>query len=417
MKSAKMLTILVLALVLVVCHAKLSEAAPMDTAITYQGRLMDSNEPADELYDFQFKLYDAESDGNQVGDDVNIPNVDVIEGYFMVELDFGSGVFTGDTRWLEIGVRPGDSNDPNDFVTLSPRQEVTPVPYALQTRGIFVDPNGNVGIGTTSPTEKLDIVGNARIDGDLEVTGSQNIDGLVTATDGFGGGNSFYYGGWIRIFGATPNNDLAFRTGGGTPPNADVGTEIMRLTETGSLGIGTTSPSERLHVVGNIRIVDGNEGANRVLTSDANGVASWQAPSTGALPRGVIVMWFGLINDVPGGWALCDGGTYTAPNGDQVTTPDLRDRFIVGARQDDGGVAKTNVKGSLMKTGGEHEHRLTIAEMPSHTHEESGHGGWPGRAASDPVGAQRQQQTGPAGGDQPHENCPPFYALAFIMRL
>jgi hypothetical protein len=50
----------------------------------------------------------------------------------------------------------------------------------------------------------------------------------------------------------------------------------MRITDGGNVGIGTTSPSERLHVAGSVRIVDGNQGASKVLTSDANGVASWQ---------------------------------------------------------------------------------------------------------------------------------------------
>ena len=62
-------------------------------------------------------------------------------------------------------------------------------------------------------------------------------------------------------------------------------------------------------------------------------------------------MWSGKISDIPSGWALCDGG-----NG----TPDLRDKFIVGARQDDGSVAKTNVTGSLTQSGD--------GQIPSHSH-------------------------------------------------
>lgn len=45
---------------------------------------------------------------------------------------------------------------------------------------------------------------------------------------------------------------------------------------TGSVAIGTTTPDTKLHVAGSVKIVDGTQGAGKVLTSDANGVASWQ---------------------------------------------------------------------------------------------------------------------------------------------
>ncbi|MHC4575488.1 MAG: hypothetical protein ACYS76_15410 [Planctomycetota bacterium] len=159
MKARKILTILVLALGLVVCCGQVSEAGAMGTAISYQGVIYDANQVADGLYDFQFKLYDDANviDGNQVGSDVNKPDVDVSDGYFAVELDFGSSVFDGNGVWLEIGVRPGDLNDPCEYTTLSPRQQITPTPYALQTRGIFVDEAGNVGIGTTNPEGLLQV--------------------------------------------------------------------------------------------------------------------------------------------------------------------------------------------------------------------------------------------------------------------
>ena len=139
MRTKRISTVLVL--VLVISWARIGHAEPMGTAIRYQGRLMDANHAADGLYDFQFKLFDDSNvvDGNQVGSDVNVPDVDVIDGYFTVELDFGSSPFNGDVRWLQIGVRPGDLNDPNIYTTLDPWQEVTPTPYSLHTRGIFLD--------------------------------------------------------------------------------------------------------------------------------------------------------------------------------------------------------------------------------------------------------------------------------------
>jgi hypothetical protein len=118
--SAVMVFVLFLSVVL--------EAEPLGTEFTYQGRLIDANSPAEGEYDFIFKVYDAQSNGTQAGEDVNIPDVDVIDGYFTVELDFGN-VFTGQSLWLEIEVREGDSNDV--FTLLSPRQKITALPYAL----------------------------------------------------------------------------------------------------------------------------------------------------------------------------------------------------------------------------------------------------------------------------------------------
>jgi len=69
-------------------------AAPVGTAFTYQGYLADGGAPADGFYDFQFMLYDDPGAGAPVGSTVTKDNVDVAEGYFTVELDFGI-VFDG----------------------------------------------------------------------------------------------------------------------------------------------------------------------------------------------------------------------------------------------------------------------------------------------------------------------------------
>jgi hypothetical protein len=91
MKRRNNLAILFLALCLVLWSAQIGEAGPMGTAFTYQGRLIDANYPADGEYDFQFKLYDANSDGNQVDSDVNKPDVDVIDGYFTCLMVMSAG--------------------------------------------------------------------------------------------------------------------------------------------------------------------------------------------------------------------------------------------------------------------------------------------------------------------------------------
>lgn len=83
------------------------------------------------------------------------------------------------------------------------------------------------------------------------------------------------------------------------------------------------------------------------------GPAGPQGPiePAGSIPSGVIVMWSGSIASIPDSWTLCDG-----TNG----APDLRDRFIVGATQDNVGIAKTSVTGSLTQTGD--------GQLTSHTH-------------------------------------------------
>jgi microcystin-dependent protein len=82
------------------------------------------------------------------------------------------------------------------------------------------------------------------------------------------------------------------------------------------------------------------------------------------IPSGLIAMWSGTIATIPSGWYLCNGS-----NG----TPDLRDRFIVGAKQDDSGVAKTNVTGALTQSGDGQipTHSHTVATEGAHTHTEN----------------------------------------------
>ena len=100
--------------------------APVGTAFTYQGKLIDGGAPANGTYDFTFALYDALSGGAQVGSTVTRNGVTVTEGLFTVQLDFGA-VFDGTALYLEIGVRPGSGGA---YTTLAPRQALTATPYA-----------------------------------------------------------------------------------------------------------------------------------------------------------------------------------------------------------------------------------------------------------------------------------------------
>lgn len=117
-------------LVLVASGPAPVQSIPLGTAFTYQGRLTDGGSAATGTYDFELKLFDAASGGNQVGSTLERADIAVASGLFIVSLDFGAGAFTGSARWLEIGVRTGASS--GAYTTLSGRQELTPVPNALQ---------------------------------------------------------------------------------------------------------------------------------------------------------------------------------------------------------------------------------------------------------------------------------------------
>src|SRR5436190_5168842 len=100
----------------------------MTNAFTYQGRLTDAGAPASGSYDLRFRLFDAATGGNQLSDTLTNPAVAVNGGLFTVALNFGPAVFDGSDRWLEIA---GRTNSLGDFGTLTPRQLLTPAPYAL----------------------------------------------------------------------------------------------------------------------------------------------------------------------------------------------------------------------------------------------------------------------------------------------
>lgn len=155
-----------------------------------------------------------------------------------------------------------------------------------------------------------------------------------------------------------------------------------------------------------------------------------------SIPSGTIITWYGVLGSIPSGFVLCDGS-----NG----TPDLRNRFIVGA-----GNSYT-----LGATGGADTVTLTTAQMPSHAHTRgtmnitgyfrssrfkyewpstsgaltyselnngSGGGtasgnGWYQSQLNFDASRNWTGETSWAGSSQAHENRPPYYALYYIMKL
>ena len=112
----------------------------------------------------------------------------------------------------------------------------------------------------------------------------------------------------------------------------------MTIGTNGNVGIGTNSPSQKLHVNGDLK-VDGT-----ITATDISG--------GGLIPSGLISMWSGTIANIPSGWVLCDGTN---------NTPDLSGRFVVG-------YSGSGNYSSIGNTGGSDSRALESYNMPSHNH-------------------------------------------------
>ena len=197
---------------------------------------------------------------------------------------------------------------------------------------------------------------------------------------------------------------------------------------------GTLTSSGTIDITGGFKL-DGSAGTSgQVLLS----AGSSNTPTWGnSFPSGGIIMWSGTIATIPSGWYLCNGSN---------STPDLRNKFIIGAYQDTTGVAYTTVTGADTQTGGtkdaitvSHTHTATSTVTDAgHAHALTNYGS--AQAGSDNGGAPVMASTGfgtgrdpnptntattgitvattnaSAGSSGTNQNLPPYYALAFIMK-
>ena len=343
---------------IIVCSvALLASVSPSDaqgTAFTYQGRLQDGGSPANGSYDLAFTLFDAETDGTAIAGPLDLPATAVSNGLFTVSLDFG-GQFDGGPRYLEIQVNTNGGDTP---VILSPRQQLTPAPYAIFAQNasgvaggavvqslnglkddvtlvaganVTITPNGNtltidaagaggggiwsvnnnnayynagnVGIGTDSPQTKLAVRTGTGYYGFTHTDGTTSVGSYV------GGSSSGAAGGWLGTLSADP---LHLFVGGGQPS--------LTIDTTGNVGIGTHTPAEKLTIAG----VTGIDNGLKVTGIGLNGVG------------------MAIENTYPGGhkYALVSGDFYIVPPGIPAGAGDFRivdetanvgDRFVIAA--------------------------------------------------------------------------------------
>ncbi len=267
---------------------------PVGSAFTYQGRLTDAGQPYTGMADLTFRLFDAETVGNQVGPDFVIAGHTITDGLLTADLDFGPGAFLGDERWLALEV---------NGVPLGPRQPVRPAPYALfamnapggggslwQQAGSDVFFNsGRVGIGTASPLDILhveqtatsgtaealarfsvsDTSGNYLLIGNSSGSDTQ-FDSMVKSFQSGSAGSALTFEAETNQDGTSnppaivinAKSTLGSMTGRPLFGVNNNGSEVLRVTHDGKVGIGTATPSARLHVGGTpgadgIRFPDG----------------------------------------------------------------------------------------------------------------------------------------------------------------
>lgn len=223
-------------------------ATNVSTAFTYQGQLKKNGTLVTSTCNFQFNLW-ADAGGTiPVGSNPQTVNgVSVVNGLFTVPINFGSGAFTGDARWLGTAVQcAGDSG----LTALNSLEALTPAPIALSLPGLATFQNGNGA--------QLDASG----------YGFVETDGTISAGTYVGGG-----GGW---FGTKSNHPLYFFTNNNSPQ--------VTLLQNGKLGIGTTTPADPLDVYT-------TGGGYGFVQSNGAGIAVGTYVGSGA--SGEIGGWFG----------------------------------------------------------------------------------------------------------------------------
>ena len=244
---------------------------------SYQGQLKQDGIPYNGSADMLFSLRDAISHA-LLETTVSKADISVVNGLFTVILDFGNGVdiFDGRDWQLELAIRvPHDPTNTAPFTPLVPGQLITTAPYAttarsaLTVRGIdghsldaadgsptdalFVDNNGNVGIGTITPSERLSINGNVALTGSSSYEGINGSLGFLSNLGNGQGGVRLSSQGNVDVILDSDNNstDSSFRIMVNNASRQLVG-PVFLINERGNVAIGrsTTNPDSRVDIGG-----------------------------------------------------------------------------------------------------------------------------------------------------------------------
>ena len=248
----------------------------------------------------------------------------------------------------------------------------------------------------------LNLTGNASIVGDVSLdeldARNANFTGIVTTS------GDFYALGRFRDVNSNPGSagQILSSTGSGVDW-IDANTTSVNNSINVGVNVNSDNTDQFVSFFGANSGNQPNRVDNDFTYNPSTNLLKIDGTAGGIVPSGAIIMWSGAANAIPTGYVLCNGSN---------NTPDLRNRFIVGAGSPDY---------SPGDTGGADSVTLTVDQIPAHTHTyidqyvviNNGYRPWP---ANNNDCAARNVNSGSAGGGQSHENRPPYYALCFIMK-
>jgi microcystin-dependent protein len=279
--------------------------------------------------------------------------------------------------------------------------------FSFQTIDVSTASIGGDLTGTVSNAQ----IGNNTI-GIPQLLISDGSSGQVLQTNGAG----------VMSF-VTPANAAGASVGGditGTVANAQIVSSAVGTTELASNAVTTVKITD-LNVTA-VKLAANSVATDKIVDANVTDVkiAGMSASKlTGALPAisgaaltglaagvatGIIAIWSGSIASIPAGWVICDGTN---------STPDLRDRFVIGA----GNGQAVNATGGSTSTAGA---TLSIAQLAAHTHQYNAtntrsQGG--DNAAQSAIHASTATSSTGGGATHTHTGTlPPFFALAYIMK-
>jgi Chaperone of endosialidase len=245
--------------------------AAQGTAFTYQGQLQYNGSAASGSYNLTFTLYATNNGGLSVAGPVTNDGVLVSNGLFTVLIDFGPGALSNGANWLELGV---ESNGAKAFTTLTPRQELTPAPYAIAAESAS-NLLGDLPVSQLSGTLLFaQLPGAVLTTNETNVTlGSLTVGGdlyLPAMSDIFSGGNTLLLAdGVTSNFFAGPNAGNLTTSG---PQNTALGDTALYNNTTGSQNTAVGVGALAFNTTGSGNVAEGYQ-ALQNSTNDKNLVA------------------------------------------------------------------------------------------------------------------------------------------------